>query len=284
LSLDTNNEKLIAGVLSQMNAQQLKSLLFAKDVDREDKLIKIFIEKSTKLLEQQIKDKPEDAHLHLKLANLLVSIGKVSDGIKNYEKATQLDPNIKANVNEAKELLKIVQQKEKEVQEKLLKQKVEEQERVELEKKAEEERNQRLKEQKRLDDIAKNAQEKKLKEEAIKQELVKKKELEMKKIMEKVKEQDITKIFELVAEGNQRISGSEDEAIFLLGKTGAGKSTLAHALSGKALVGFENDDEDMVIKAKTPLETIKIGDTSNSETTIPNKCYAKDGDKKIVVW
>ncbi|WP_425360433.1 hypothetical protein [Candidatus Tisiphia endosymbiont of Ceraclea dissimilis] len=67
----------------------------------------------------------------------------------------------------------------------------------------------------------------------------------------------------------------------LLGNTGAGKSTLAHLLSGRKLQAIRDDETaELVIEAMQPLTDIVIGHKLASETKIPNKCFVKD----LIIW
>ncbi|PCJ28964.1 MAG: hypothetical protein COA94_03160 [Rickettsiales bacterium] len=85
-----------------------------------------------------------------------------------------------------------------------------------------------------------------------------------------------------ICEGNDRIAKEKHpQAILLIGNTGAGKSTLAHALSGRGLQGIVEDETgELLIDALHPTEDIVIGHQMTSETTIPNKC--RNGE--TVVW
>lgn len=101
----------------------------------------------------------------------------------------------------------------------------------------------------------------------------------------KISAEDLKNIISLVTEGNDRISGGEEQAILLLGKTGSGKSTLAHNLAGIDLQGIvDNETGDLVLDAKIPLDTITISHTSISETKIPNKCQAAKKGANVVIW
>lgn len=85
----------------------------------------------------------------------------------------------------------------------------------------------------------------------------------------------------ILIDGNEKISGSNDRAILLMGNTGAGKSTLAHAFCEVGLQAIVNDETgDLLIDALQPLDTIKIGTQMSSETTVPNSCRTSG----ISIW
>lgn len=88
----------------------------------------------------------------------------------------------------------------------------------------------------------------------------------------------LQEIMNRVAEGNNRISGNGERAYLLLGNTGVGKSTLAYLLINQELVSREDETGELVFDAKTPLDHIKIGHQSCSETSIPNKCATDPND------
>jgi Ran GTPase-activating protein (RanGAP) involved in mRNA processing and transport/energy-coupling factor transporter ATP-binding protein EcfA2 len=91
----------------------------------------------------------------------------------------------------------------------------------------------------------------------------------------------IKEVSELIREGNDRLQEHGKKGILLLGNTGAGKSTLAHLLSGIELQAIrDNATNKLVIDAMYPLENIAIGHKMTSETKIPNKCFAKD----LIIW
>ncbi|WP_375318672.1 hypothetical protein [Candidatus Tisiphia endosymbiont of Oplodontha viridula] len=86
---------------------------------------------------------------------------------------------------------------------------------------------------------------------------------------------------DLIRDGNDRLQEHGKKGILLLGNTGAGKSTLAHLLSGKKLKAImDNETDELVIDAMQPLADIVIGHKMSSETRIPNKCFAKD----LTIW
>ncbi|WP_425360854.1 hypothetical protein [Candidatus Tisiphia endosymbiont of Ceraclea dissimilis] len=91
----------------------------------------------------------------------------------------------------------------------------------------------------------------------------------------------IKEVLDLIQEGNDRLQEHGKKGILLLGNTGAGKSTLAHLLSGIELQAIrDNATNKLVIDAMYPLENIAIGHKMTSETKIPNKCLAKD----LIIW
>lgn len=99
----------------------------------------------------------------------------------------------------------------------------------------------------------------------------------------------LKEISALVKEGNDRINHVAENGILLLGKTGSGKSTLAHVLAGRKLQSIFDDEigefiidtlqpikgikiiHDKVIVEQSDVSEIRIGHSSLSETTIPNK-------------
>jgi len=99
----------------------------------------------------------------------------------------------------------------------------------------------------------------------------------------------LKEISALVAEGNDRINHVAENGILVLGKTGAGKSTLAHVLAGRKLQSIFDDEigvfiidtlqpikgikiiHDKAIVEQSGSSEIRIGHSPLSETTIPNK-------------
>ncbi|MFY9589797.1 tetratricopeptide repeat protein [Rickettsia endosymbiont of Halotydeus destructor] len=90
----------------------------------------------------------------------------------------------------------------------------------------------------------------------------------------------IQKTMELVAIGNDRITEGNDKGILILGKTGAGKSTLTYLLAGEELKVVE-DNGAMFFKAVVPKENIVINHTQVSETKISSKLTDKNG---VAIW
>jgi tetratricopeptide (TPR) repeat protein len=91
----------------------------------------------------------------------------------------------------------------------------------------------------------------------------------------------IKRVSSLIRDGNDRLQERTDKGILLLGNTSAGKSTLAHLLSGRKLQGIKDEETgDMIIDALQPLKDIVIGHKMASETKIPNKCLANG----TVIW
>ena len=98
---------------------------------------------------------------------------------------------------------------------------------------------------------------------------------------EKNREAAIKEIFELIGEGNARINENTEKGILILGKTGAGKSTLAHVLSGIELQSIIDDTTgNIIVDAVQPLETIKISHRVVSETKVPNKQVLNN----VTIW
>jgi predicted ATPase len=96
------------------------------------------------------------------------------------------------------------------------------------------------------------------------------------------------KISVLIQEGEEQISRKYQKGIFVIGNTGAGKSTLVNYLADSELVYrkkyYENSAESEwkidVLNPSSELEKIKISDKMQSETTIPN--YWFDSKKNLV--
>ena len=87
----------------------------------------------------------------------------------------------------------------------------------------------------------------------------------------------IEHIHDLIKEGNNRIQAETDKGILLLGNTGSGKTTFAHALCGISLQAMiDEDTADLFFAATKPLEGFIIGNRMASETKIPNKCKIAD--------
>jgi tetratricopeptide (TPR) repeat protein/predicted GTPase len=94
------------------------------------------------------------------------------------------------------------------------------------------------------------------------------------------KEKILSEVSKLITEGNARIQ-EEDKGIVLLGKTGAGKSTLTYLLAQQPLKAtLDKATGNIIINAVTPLENIKISHDAVSGTQIPNK-YTTNG---ITLW
>jgi predicted GTPase len=93
-------------------------------------------------------------------------------------------------------------------------------------------------------------------------------------------DEDVRKISVLI-EGNERIGEHTNKAALLMGNTGAGKSTLAHALCGIELQAILDDETgNLLIDAMQPLDNIKIGNRMSSETTVPNRCKTSG----VTIW
>ncbi|MDD9334637.1 MAG: hypothetical protein PV347_01075 [Rickettsiaceae bacterium] len=87
----------------------------------------------------------------------------------------------------------------------------------------------------------------------------------------------IQQVSSLIRDGNDHLQERGKKAVLVIGNTGAGKSTLTHALAGRKLQAIlDNETEEFVIDAKQPLNDIVIGHKMASESKIPNKCVAKD--------
>lgn len=95
--------------------------------------------------------------------------------------------------------------------------------------------------------------------------------------------QQIEGIAALISEGNKRIDKVEESAILILGKTGAGKSTLANLLVGRKLFAVSDKDGmgGFSITTNEP-NAAKISDTFESETKIPNRL--ENANAKTVLW
>ena len=93
--------------------------------------------------------------------------------------------------------------------------------------------------------------------------------------------EETLRVNELIREGNDRLQEGSQKGILLLGRTGAGKSTLAHLLIGRGLQAIEDEQTGtLVIDAMRPLQDIIISNNMTSETKIPNKCQLGD----LVIW
>ncbi|WP_425364407.1 hypothetical protein [Candidatus Tisiphia endosymbiont of Mystacides longicornis] len=91
----------------------------------------------------------------------------------------------------------------------------------------------------------------------------------------------IQQVSDLMRDGNDHLQENVKKAVLVVGKTGAGKSTLVHVLSGNELQAIRDDaTSELVIDAIQPLSDIVIGHKMSSETKIPNKCLAKD----LTIW
>ena len=85
----------------------------------------------------------------------------------------------------------------------------------------------------------------------------------------------------LIREGNDRLQDHHQQGIILLGNTGAGKTTLAHLLSGQRLQAIYDDQlDEYLVDAIQPTNQLTIGHQMASETTIPNKLLVGD----TVIW
>lgn len=93
----------------------------------------------------------------------------------------------------------------------------------------------------------------------------------------------IKTISRLMKESSNVLTDQEEKGILLLGKTGAGKSTLANMMCGKDLeVIYHERLGKLVIatNASNDKDIFKIAQEDKSETTLPNK--ARIGD--VVLW
>ncbi|HJD60430.1 MAG TPA: tetratricopeptide repeat protein, partial [Rickettsia endosymbiont of Omalisus fontisbellaquei] len=106
----------------------------------------------------------------------------------------------------------------------------------------------------------------------------------------------IQQAMELTAKGVDSIKGNivtrdyriieekHTKGILILGKTGAGKSTLAYLLAGKKLkIKKIESTEQTVFEAEEPNENIVINHNQVSETSIPGKIMGGK-DKDIAIW
>ena len=96
------------------------------------------------------------------------------------------------------------------------------------------------------------------------------------------KEKIIHEIYRLIGEGNARIQEEAEKAILILGKTGAGKSTLTYLLAQQQLKAKLDDNTgNMMVEAEKQLGDIKISHNAVSETKIPNKYQSGNN---VVLW
>lgn len=72
---------------------------------------------------------------------------------------------------------------------------------------------------------------------------------------------------QIISENPEVFNVQDQDAVFLIGKTGAGKSTLGNFLAGYSLV--ENDIGDLVLQNQNNPKALKIGTGDKSETFIP---------------
>ncbi len=81
----------------------------------------------------------------------------------------------------------------------------------------------------------------------------------------------------LMKRGDTVVDNNMRPAVLIVGKTGAGKSTLVNYLAGVELTAKEIRG-DLFIDLKQPRgDSIKIGHSASSETTIPNKWISNNG-------
>jgi energy-coupling factor transporter ATP-binding protein EcfA2 len=102
----------------------------------------------------------------------------------------------------------------------------------------------------------------------------------------------INKIVEKIELGNKQIHSEAEKAILLIGRTGAGKSTLVNYLTNPESLEVvlnkdpenEYDEGTLVIDVIGPKKahSPEIGHKKDSETTIPNKWQSEDG--KLTYW
>jgi len=93
----------------------------------------------------------------------------------------------------------------------------------------------------------------------------------------------VKEIIKLIKEGNDRLQSHHEQGILILGKTGSGKTTLAHVLSGSKMEAIEDDQTgELLVDAKDHLGNILIGHSMASETRIPNKRVSPNHD--VVIW
>jgi len=88
---------------------------------------------------------------------------------------------------------------------------------------------------------------------------------------------EISKIQELISLGDGKIT-KEKEAVIVVGDTGEGKSTLINYIAQNNLYAEKKGyPPKYIINTDNQLGDIKIGNTSISETTVPNRWIDKDG-------
>jgi len=91
----------------------------------------------------------------------------------------------------------------------------------------------------------------------------------------------IQETMELVAIGNDRITEGNDKGILILGKTGAGKSTLAYYLAKEELTAVEDKKGTLRLEPVNNKNGIIVNHSMDSETKIPNKLIDKNG---TIIW